>query len=86
MKFADSGFTKGLKDASLGIKKAANELGTYVDTAAKDTNAAIDTVSGNIRRAESSANDLISLAANAIDNNDYKKAKQLIDELGRTIT
>ena len=78
-------FNKGLKDASPGIKKAANELGTYVDTAAKDTNAAIDTVSGNIRRAESSANDLISLAANAIDNNDSKKAKQLIDELGRTI-
>ena len=72
---------KGLKNTSPGIKKAAKDLEAYVDTAAKDTNAAIDIVSGNMRQAESAANDLISLAANAIDNNDSAKAKQFIDEL-----
>ena len=74
-------FNQGVKDTSPKIKKAANVLGTYVDEAAKDTNAAIDTVSGNIHQTESAANNLISLATNAIDSNNSAKAKDLIGEL-----
>lgn len=74
-------FNKGLKESSPGIKKAANDLGIYVDAAVQDTNAAIDALSGNIRQAENTANDLISLAENAVDNNDSVKAREFIGEL-----
>ena len=78
-------FNNGLKDTSPSIKEAASSLEKYVDSAAKDTNAAIDTVSGNILKAESAAGDLISLISKAIENNDSAKAKELIAELDRLL-
>ena len=74
-------FNNGLKDTSPSIRKAADDLGTCVDTAAKDTNAALNTVSGNIHQAENAADDLISLINKAVDDNDSAKAEQLIGEL-----
>ena len=78
-------FNQSLKDTSPSIKNAVNDLGTNVDTAAKDTNVVIDNVSGNIRQAESAVNDLISLTANAIDNNNSAKANELIGKLSELL-
>lgn len=66
---------------SSGIKAAAADLGSCVDDALTDTSAVIDTVSGNISRAESTANDLIASINKAIDDNDPASAEKLLAEL-----
>lgn len=74
-------FSANCDGVSSCVKAAAADLGSCVDDALIDTSAVIDTVSGNISQAESTANKLIASINKAIDDNDPATVEKLLAEL-----